>query len=83
MATGRACAPSGHVEFVDMHELGHNPSRIMPAWQHFLDAKARQRSPIRGIGEPIGRGAALKSFWSASSTKPYSTSQSILRSPFG
>jgi len=45
-----------YVEFVDMHELGHNPSRIIPAWQHFLDAKAKQRSPIRGIGEPIWPG---------------------------
>jgi MEDS: MEthanogen/methylotroph, DcmR Sensory domain len=42
-----------YVEFVDMHELGHNPARIIPAWQHFLDTNARQRSPIRGIGEPI------------------------------
>jgi MEDS: MEthanogen/methylotroph, DcmR Sensory domain len=42
-----------YVEFVDMHELGHNPARIIPAWQHFLDSKANQRSPIRGIGEPI------------------------------
>jgi hypothetical protein len=45
-----------YVEFVDMHELGHNPARIIPAWQHFLDSKARQRSPIRGIGEPIWPG---------------------------
>jgi hypothetical protein len=45
-----------YVEFVDMHELGRNPARIIPAWQHFLDAKARQRSPIRGIGEPIWPG---------------------------
>jgi hypothetical protein len=42
-----------YVEFVDMHELGHNPARIIPEWQHFLDTNARQRSPIRGIGEPI------------------------------
>jgi hypothetical protein len=42
-----------YVEFVDMHDLGHNPARIIPAWQHFLDTNARQRSPIRGIGEPI------------------------------
>ena len=45
-----------YVEFVDMHELGHNPARIIPAWQHFLDTKARQGSPIRGIGEPIWPG---------------------------
>lgn len=42
-----------YVDFVDMHELGHNPAQIIPAWQHFLDTNARQRSPIRGIGEPI------------------------------
>jgi hypothetical protein len=45
-----------YVGFVDMHKLGHNPARIIPAWQHFLDANARQRTPIRGIGEPIWPG---------------------------
>jgi hypothetical protein len=47
---------AGQVEFFDMHELGHNPARIIPAWQRFLDANARQRSPLRGIGEPIWPG---------------------------
>jgi hypothetical protein len=42
-----------YVDFVDMSEMGHNPARIIPAWQDFLDRNARQRSPIRGIGEPI------------------------------
>ena len=66
-----------------MHELGHNPSRIIPAWQHFLDAKRGSALPSAALANRSGRGAVLKSFWNASSTKPYSTSQSILRSPFG
>ena len=42
------------VKFVDMVELGHNPARIIPAWQEFLDAHVG--SPVRGIGEPIWPG---------------------------
>ena len=44
------------IDFVDMQELGRNPARIIPAWQHFLDEKAGRRKPVRGIGEPIWPG---------------------------
>jgi hypothetical protein len=44
------------VTFVDMHRLGRNPARIIPAWQEFLDAHADTVVPARGIGEPIWPG---------------------------
>jgi hypothetical protein len=44
------------VRFVDMHELGRNPARIIPAWQQFLDSRAADGRPVRGIGEPIWPG---------------------------
>ncbi|MET0693569.1 MAG: MEDS domain-containing protein [Propionibacteriaceae bacterium] len=46
----------GQVEFVDMHALGKNPARIIPAWQHFLDRHTDDSRPVRGIGEPIWPG---------------------------
>lgn len=42
------------VKFVDMSKLGHNPARIIPAWQEFLDE--HEGRPVRGIGEPIWPG---------------------------
>jgi hypothetical protein len=30
-------ADSADVQLVDMTELGHNPARIIPGWQRFLD----------------------------------------------
>jgi hypothetical protein len=44
------------VEFVDMSRLGHNPARIIPAWQQFLDHNSGLHRPARGIGEPIWPG---------------------------
>jgi hypothetical protein len=44
------------IDFVDMHQLGRNPARIIPAWQQFLDEKAAGGRPARGIGEPIWPG---------------------------
>jgi hypothetical protein len=42
------------VTFADMAEVGHNPARIIPAWQDFLlDADG---AAARGIGEPIWAG---------------------------
>ena len=41
------------VEFVDMEQLGANPSRIIPAWQAFADERIVDGRPVRGIGEPI------------------------------
>jgi MEDS: MEthanogen/methylotroph, DcmR Sensory domain len=47
-------ADADQVEFVDMMKLGHNPARIIPAWQKFLDK--HEGRPVRGIGEPIWPG---------------------------
>jgi anti-sigma regulatory factor (Ser/Thr protein kinase) len=41
------------VEFVDMHELGRNPARVIPAWHDFLAKHAADGHPLRGVGEPI------------------------------
>lgn len=49
-------ARASRVSFVDMRELGHNPARIIPGWQQFLDAHASAGKPLRGIGEPIWAG---------------------------
>lgn len=52
-----ALGPRGdEIEFVDMHELGRNPARIIPAWQRFLDTSSGTNRPVRGIGEPIWPG---------------------------
>jgi len=42
------------IHFVDMVELGHNPARIIPAWQESLDRFPGQA--VRGIGEPVWAG---------------------------
>jgi anti-sigma regulatory factor (Ser/Thr protein kinase) len=44
------------VRFVDMHELGVNPARIIPAWQQFLAQHPPAHGAVRGIGEPIWPG---------------------------
>jgi anti-sigma regulatory factor (Ser/Thr protein kinase) len=56
---GELGAEADEVGFVDMEELGRNPSRIIPAWQHFVDEHGGSDRPVRGIGEPVwpGRGA--------------------------
>src|SRR6478672_3345873 len=41
------------VSFADMHEVGRNPARIIPAWRDFLDQREQAPSAVRGIGEPI------------------------------
>ena len=48
------------VTFADMRVLGSNPARIIPAWRTFLQDRAPDGRPVRGIGEPIwaGRTAA-------------------------
>ena len=42
--------------FFDMAELGHNPAKIIPAWQKFIDTEAADGRPARGVGEPIWAG---------------------------
>jgi anti-sigma regulatory factor (Ser/Thr protein kinase) len=56
LIAGELGADAARVTFVDMHQLGRNPARIIPAWRRFLDAhQMRGRAP-RGIGEPIWPG---------------------------
>jgi anti-sigma regulatory factor (Ser/Thr protein kinase) len=52
--------PAGGIAFLDMHELGRNPARIIPAWQQFLEEHSAVEEPLLGIGEPVwpGRTAA-------------------------
>ncbi len=45
-----------HVHFADMHVLGSNPARIIPAWRRFLAEHSPDERPVRGIGEPIWAG---------------------------
>jgi anti-sigma regulatory factor (Ser/Thr protein kinase) len=47
---------SAEVHFADMHEIGRNPARIIPAWREFLERHAPDGLPARGIGEPIWDG---------------------------
>jgi anti-sigma regulatory factor (Ser/Thr protein kinase) len=47
-------ADAGAVSFVNMHELGRNPARIIPAWFQFLASCNGQAA--RGIGEPVWPG---------------------------
>lgn len=42
---------ASHVRFADMHEVGVNPARIIPAWADFVNRHGERR--MRGIGEPI------------------------------
>jgi anti-sigma regulatory factor (Ser/Thr protein kinase) len=44
------------VAFVNMAELGANPSRIIPAWRTFADEHTADGGAVRGIGEPIWSG---------------------------
>jgi anti-sigma regulatory factor (Ser/Thr protein kinase) len=41
------------VQFADMDIVGHNPARIIPAWQSFLEEHAVEGRHVRGVGEPI------------------------------
>jgi anti-sigma regulatory factor (Ser/Thr protein kinase) len=43
----------GDVHFADMHEVGSNPARIIPAWRQFIDDHGGPGRSPRGIGEPI------------------------------
>lgn len=44
---------SDGVNFADIHEVGGNPARIIPAWRQFVDDHAAPGRSVRGIGEPI------------------------------
>jgi anti-sigma regulatory factor (Ser/Thr protein kinase) len=47
------------VIFVDMHEMGANPARIIPEWREFVECHSALGRGLRGIGEPVwpARGA--------------------------
>ena len=47
------------VIFVDMHEMGVNPARIIPEWREFVECHSVLGRGMRGIGEPVwpARGA--------------------------
>lgn len=47
---------AARVDCVDMHELGRNPARIIPAWHAFLEDRVPAGTSARGIGEPIWSG---------------------------
>jgi anti-sigma regulatory factor (Ser/Thr protein kinase) len=47
---------ASRVGFTDMHVLGSNPARIIPAWRKFLQQQAPDGRSVRGIGEPIWAG---------------------------
>jgi anti-sigma regulatory factor (Ser/Thr protein kinase) len=53
---GALGAGAAQVQFLDMHVLGRNPARIIPAWRAFLDSSGAGGQPVRGIGEPIWAG---------------------------
>jgi len=42
------------VDFVDMREVGGNPSRIIPAWRRFVESHGGLS--LRGVGEPVWAG---------------------------
>jgi len=44
------------VTFADMHDVGLNPARIIPAWRAFVDDGSDTPRGRRGIGEPIWDG---------------------------
>ena len=50
---GRA---ADEIQFADMHDVGANPARIIPAWADFVADSARCGRGARGIGEPIWSG---------------------------
>jgi anti-sigma regulatory factor (Ser/Thr protein kinase) len=49
---------ASRVNFLDMHLLGRNPARIIPAWQQFLQAD-EDAGRVLGIGEPVWPGRNL------------------------
>lgn len=51
-------AAAARVTLSDMKAVGHNPARIIPVWQDFVDRHGSGGRPVRGVGEPIwaGRG---------------------------
>jgi anti-sigma regulatory factor (Ser/Thr protein kinase) len=51
---------AGRVRFLDMHELGRNPARVIAAWRKLLHESAAEGRSVRGVGEPVwsGRSAA-------------------------
>ena len=49
------------VQFADMHQIGRNPARNIPAWRDFVDRNVAAGRGVRGIGEPIWAGRSPRS----------------------
>jgi len=41
------------VSFVDMAEVGRNPSRVISAWREFVGRHEPSSRSVRGVGEPV------------------------------
>lgn len=41
------------VTFLDMGDIGRNPSRVIPAWREFVTEHVPSGRRLRGVGEPI------------------------------
>ena len=41
------------VSFVDMAEVGRNPSRVISAWREFVGRHGPSGRSVRGVGEPV------------------------------
>src|SRR5262249_25008135 len=44
------------VHFIDMQLIGRNPARMIPVWRELLQTHARDRRPVRAIGEAVWAG---------------------------
>lgn len=49
---GALAEKADHVSFVDMHEVGTNPTAIIGVWREFVDEFAADGQGVWGIGEP-------------------------------
>lgn len=76
LVRGSLDATADRVSFLDMTELGRNPSRIIPAIRHFVDEQPAG-APVRFIGEPIWPGR------SAAETEEATRHEALLNLAFG
>jgi anti-sigma regulatory factor (Ser/Thr protein kinase) len=44
------------VHFIDIQLIGRNPARMIPLWRELLQTHARDRRPVRAIGEAVWAG---------------------------
>jgi MEDS: MEthanogen/methylotroph, DcmR Sensory domain len=72
---------ASQIHFTDMHVLGRNPARIIPAWRQFLDERAADGRSVRGIGEPIWPGRSEHELTECRRHESLLNSRSITASP--